>query len=266
MDRELTQYQTTNALAARQALYAFTSGPTRADFVREALNGFPEMSVLDAGCGNGTLIADVLKTHSNARLWLLDSSEGMVNEAKGRVRSTATIIGDLASARFDAFFDRIVVAHALHLADDKAAALAHLVNHLAPGGRMVVTMHSGTDFPKRREWIAWFETTFDHHSKTKRDSLHLQNFESLTKNIPGTIETRLIETRVRLTNPEPYLRYIDTERHRWEREPTNAEWSAYLEHVRADIRREITTNGSFLEPHEWGLATIQLPRKPLPNA
>ena len=258
MDRELTQYNTTDALAARQALYEFAVGPSRNERVRDALNGFDGMSLLDAGCGNGTLAEEVLRSFANVRLTLLDASEEMTRDAAARTNAAHVIVGDLASAPIAASFDRIIVAHALHLVDDKAAALAHLVGHLAPNGRMVLTMHSGTDFPKRREWIAWFETTFGNRYKAKRDSLNLQNFTSFTANLPGAIVTELVSTDVRLTSAEPYLRYVGTERHRWEREPSDAEWTAYLDHVRDDIDREIAANGAFAEAHDWGLATIQL--------
>lgn len=258
MDRELTQYNTTHALDARQALYAFAEGSTRNERVRDALDGFDGMSLLDAGCGNGTLAEEALRGFANVRLTLLDASEEMTREALARNPGARVIVGDLASAPFEGAFDRVIVAHALHLVDDKAAALAHLVRHLAPSGRMVLTMHSGTDFPKRREWIAWFESTFANRYKAKRDSLNLQNVTSFTTTLPGRVETELVSTNIRLSSPEPYLRYVDTERHRWERDPSDAEWTAYLDHVRADIDQEIASNGAFEEAHDWGLATIQL--------
>lgn len=151
------------------------------------------------------------------------------------------------------------MAHTLHLTEDKEAALANAVRHLAPHGRLVVTMHSGTDFPKRREWIAWFEATFQNRYVAKRDSLNLQNFHEFTTHIPGTIITTPVTTDIRLNTPDPCLRYLETERHRWEHDPSEAEWTAYLDHVRTDIETSISTHSAFVEQHDWGLATISLP-------
>jgi 2-polyprenyl-3-methyl-5-hydroxy-6-metoxy-1,4-benzoquinol methylase len=88
MDRKLTQYATTDALAARQGLYDFAVGPTRADHVREALDGFDGMSILDGGCGNGKLLAETQRTNTSrpgsicpsrsVRVTLLDTSEAIV--------------------------------------------------------------------------------------------------------------------------------------------------------------------------------------------
>lgn len=258
MDRELTQYNSTAALDARQALYAFVAGPSRDERVVHALNGFDGMSLLDAGCGNGTLAESIVRSYADARLTLLDASEEMTRVAAERTGAARVIVGDLATAPLDGTFDRILVAHALHLVDDKAAALAHLVSSLAPNGRMVLTMHSGTDFPRRKEWIAWFEMMFGNRYKAKRESLNLQNFSEFTAGLPGTVETALVSAEIQLTDPAPYLRYVDTERHRWEREPSDAEWTAYLDHIRADVEAEIAASEMFVEAHDWGLATIQI--------
>ncbi len=260
MDRELTQYDSTEALALRQALYSYAIGPTRGDVVRNAMDGFEGMSVLDAGCGNGKLIAEILHPFRDVTVTVLDPSEAMVTEAVRRCSSWQTIgmVTDLSTIQIGRFFDRIILGHVLHLTNDPVLAIENAIRHLQPSGRCIVTMHSGSDFPKRREWISWFERTFHNQYRAKRDTLNLQNIETFTTGLAGTFKKQLIKTEICLTDPAPYLDYISTERHRFEHEPTDEEWKLYHDHVRTDIESTIARHGVFVEQHDWGLVTIQL--------
>ncbi len=205
-------------------------------------------------------MAEILRPFRDVTVTVLDPSEAMVEEAVQRCSlwQTSGHVADISNIQLSRFFDRIVLAHILHLTNDPILAIENAIRHLRPSGRCIITMHSGTDFPKRREWISWFEQTFQNQYRAKRDSLNLQNINAFTTGLPGTFEKQLIHTEICLAEPAPYLDYIGTERHRWEHEPTDEEWNLYRDHVRTDIESTIARHGAFVEQHDWGLATIHL--------
>lgn len=96
-------------------------------------------SVLDAGCGTGGIIA----TLPNGRLVGIDISAQMVAEAKRRYADRANLsfaVGDIATLSLGETFDRILFFDVIEHVERPKEALAGMARHLAPGGRVVVTM------------------------------------------------------------------------------------------------------------------------------
>jgi len=99
----------------------------------ERLHPRPGELILDVGCGDGTLTADIAA--SGARVIGIDSSPEMVEAARRRgldVRLMAAERLDLEE-RFDAAFSNA----ALHWVRDLEGAVAGIARHLEPGGRFV---------------------------------------------------------------------------------------------------------------------------------
>ena len=99
----------------------------------ERLHPRPGELILDVGCGDGTLTADIAA--SGARVIGIDSSPEMVEAARRRgldVRLMAAERLDLKE-RFDAAFSNA----ALHWVRDLEGAVAGIARHLEPGGRFI---------------------------------------------------------------------------------------------------------------------------------
>jgi SAM-dependent methyltransferase len=115
-------------------------------------------SVLDVGCGTGELLIKARAAGHSGRLAGLDPAAGMLAVAR-REASIDWTLGDLATARFAAPFDLVVMTgHAFQvlLGDEEiAAALAAIRAVLAPGGRFVFETRN----PLRREWETWTPDT-----------------------------------------------------------------------------------------------------------
>jgi tRNA (cmo5U34)-methyltransferase len=100
--------------------------------------------VLDLGAGTGLLSAQVAAAFPDARIDLLDASEPMLREARGRLGESAGAVhvadmARLGAIRFEPPFDAIVSALAIHhLADDdKRVLMAAVRRRLRPGGVFV---------------------------------------------------------------------------------------------------------------------------------
>ena len=140
----------------------------RRALVREALAARPGERILDAGCGPGFYVAEILEqVGTDGFVVGVDLSEPMLELAKHRV-------GDAPNARFeqasaaklpfdDGGFDAVVSVQVLEYVEDVPAALSELRRVLRPGGRLViwdvdwasVSMHSRDPARMSRALQAW---------------------------------------------------------------------------------------------------------------
>lgn len=97
--------------------------------------------VLDLGCGAGEPIAAWLITEGFAYTGV-DFSEGMLGLAKARWPDGDWRVGDMRRLDLGTTFDGIVAWDSFFYLtpDEQRAALPRLADHLAPGGRMLVTV------------------------------------------------------------------------------------------------------------------------------
>jgi ubiquinone/menaquinone biosynthesis C-methylase UbiE len=111
-------------------------------------------SVLDVGCGTGSLLRQARAAGHRGRLVGLDPAAAMLNQAKTGV-DVDWILGDLGTVSFDHEFDLIVMTgHVFQVFltdDDIAAALTTVRTALATGGRYAFE----TLNPQLRPWEKW---------------------------------------------------------------------------------------------------------------
>lgn len=105
-----------------------------------------------AGIGYATPLLDRLKGGFLSRIALMPARQGVVQWPDARSNAAALIEED-ALPLPDASFDRIILAHALEVADHQRGLLREVWRVLAPGGRLIVIV------PRRRGVWAGFERT-----------------------------------------------------------------------------------------------------------
>ncbi len=132
-----------------------------------------EAPALDAGCGTGILLPDLLRRCD--RVYGVDLSPDMLRQARERAPWVSELKeGDLEALPFPAgFFLTVVCRGSLHHAASRGEAIAQVYRVLAPGGLLALTEPSD-DFPPVR-WARWvlyrFSSKFDPHDRafTRRD-------------------------------------------------------------------------------------------------
>jgi SAM-dependent methyltransferase len=112
-------------------------------------------SMLDLGCGTGSLAVEIAKTVP--RVVGVDPAPGMLDVARRRDGGTLVswVAGDAREIRLGERFDLIcMTGHAfqcLLTRDDRAAFAATLAAHLSPQGRFIFDSRN----PAREEWREW---------------------------------------------------------------------------------------------------------------
>lgn len=111
-------------------------------------------AVLDVGCGTGSLLHEARDRGHAGRLVGLDPAAGMLTQARRRP-DIDWVQGDLASARFDAEFDLVVMTgHAFQVLvtdDEVRAGLESVHRALMRGGCFAFETRN----PAARAWERW---------------------------------------------------------------------------------------------------------------
>ncbi len=256
-DAILGQYTTSDSLVARRDLYAYVTGTSLTDEMLARLDGFSGMSFLDVGCGYGADVATVLEKFPDARCIGIDQSEGMINDAKQRAPHAEFLVDNAQTFALDARFDRMLMGHALHLTTDVQATINNVLGHLAPHGRAVFVVHSLATLPKFAEWRRWLAERTGITYTSPGDACSVENDADRFVGEGRTVTVEKISAVIRLTNAEPILSYIRSQK-RWSRPLTDDELEMLLDHARKEVTNAIVTHGSFEEQSVNGIITVTL--------
>lgn len=119
----------------------------------EALAGFHLEGgerVLDVGCGDGSISAEIAARVPRGSVLGIDASASMIEAARARVARDARPnlsfeVGDARELGFRDEFDVVVSFNALHWVTDLGSALSSIHAALRPGGRVLLQLVPRTD-------------------------------------------------------------------------------------------------------------------------
>jgi SAM-dependent methyltransferase len=99
-------------------------------------------SVLDVGCGPGTLTAEIARRVHPAAVVGMDINPDMIRAAEaahppGSIPNLVFYCGDVLESHWDGEFDVVNTARMLQWIPDAAAAVRHIARAVAPGGLVV---------------------------------------------------------------------------------------------------------------------------------
>ena len=214
------------------------------------------MTFCDVGCGYGTDAKAVQERFPHATVFGIDQSQGMIDAAQLANPRGHFSVSAASCLPDNELFDRILVRHVLHLVPDAKACIDHILTRLTPGGRAVFVLHSNTSQPRFAEWIDWAREHFGVRYVSRSDDFCIETCGDVFNGEHRTIETKLITQNIRLTEAEPYVTYMSTQK-RWDRPLSEDETRQLLGHVRRSINATLTQNGSFEETTCNGLVIIQ---------
>ncbi len=127
-------------------------------------------AVLDAGCGTGILLSDLLARCES--VYGVDLSPEMLEQARARAPAARELrVGDLEALPYpDGSFTAVVMRGSLHHAASQPRALAEVSRVLAPGGQLALTEPSDDFPPVRWARAALYRRSsrFDPHDRAMR--------------------------------------------------------------------------------------------------
>src|SRR5262249_53020386 len=114
----------------------------------------PGLSVLDVGCGPGTLTAEIARRVAPGHVVGMDINAEMVGAAEAahapsRVPNLVFYTGDVRESAWNAEFDLVNAARVVQWMPDPERALARMARAARPGGLVVVLDYDHT----RAEWV-----------------------------------------------------------------------------------------------------------------
>ena len=101
-------------------------------------------SVLDVGCGDGTLLALARSARPDIAVWAgADISAAQVERNRARWTGVDFYAVDIQKTALDRTFDLVLCSEVIEHLDDQPAALRNLSAMIRPGGRLVLTCPAG---------------------------------------------------------------------------------------------------------------------------
>jgi SAM-dependent methyltransferase len=115
----------------------------------------PGMSVLDVGCGPGTLTIEIARRVDPAPVVGMDVNPGMISAAEaasppGEIANLVFYAGDIRESTWDAEFTLAAATRTLQWLPDPETAVARMADAVVPGGLVVLRDYDHT----RAEWSA----------------------------------------------------------------------------------------------------------------
>lgn len=106
-----------------------------------------DLKVLDAGCGEGHLLEQLIKKYPQHAYYGADLTEVALVKAKERCPQAQFLLADLGKIDLaDAYFDVIVCTETIEHIDDYPGVIKEFVRLLKPGGVLILT------FPNEFWW------------------------------------------------------------------------------------------------------------------
>lgn len=145
------QYTTSGNLAKRGSFLGKYGTVNWFSWLIDRMTIAENADVLDVGCGPAWLwFAQTDRLPSGMRLTLVDTSVGMIEEAKANLTSRTDLVAlskfqvaDAVALPFkDESFDVVLLLHVLYHVDDSRTALEEACRVLRPGGRVFVSTNA----------------------------------------------------------------------------------------------------------------------------
>jgi SAM-dependent methyltransferase len=233
------------------------------DWVVAQLGPQPGLTVLDVGCGPGTLHS-VLARH-DVRILGLDASAGMLREARAHAVEArlpvALMRGDAEALPLrDATCDRVLASHMLYHIPDLPRALGEMRRVLKPGGRVVLTTNASDHSSRLHDVHARVARRLGYTPTARSMARFTLDDLPLVRSAFPSAERRLSPNAFLFPTPVPVLRYyasglVDAIQ---ERAPDGSHRPELLRLFEAEVEGIVAKDGVFRVPKDAGCFVAEL--------
>jgi len=213
------QYRTEENLRIRIDTHRlFSVGPALEPAIDKALDLAPDESLLDIGTGPGDFPLRVRRSGHRGRIVGIDSSPGMIAQAKSAGVEVEFLEADAQSLPFDDnSFNAVTARHMLYHVADIPRALREAYRVLRHGGRFLAVTNISGNFAEYREALGEAASTLTGQiadilriTVPASDVFNERNGPGLIESVFGNASVRFVEAFLRFETAEPALRYFDS--------------------------------------------------------
>ena len=210
------QYQNATNISARINLHHLYAKNTQGWFpwIYEQCQIKEDMSVLELGCGNGSLWVENLSLlPDKIDIVLSDISEGMIRDVRRTIGTEdfrfSFEVCDCHRLPFaDNSFDLVIANHVLFYCDDIATACKEAYRVLKPGGRFLCSTYGGNHMKEVSDLVKEFDERITLSAEKLYERFGLENGHTLLSPHFKDIEMVLYEDGLTVTDAEPLIEYI----------------------------------------------------------
>ena len=246
-------YRDDRKLAARQAMWNYVERrpPSSLGRVLGAVQLRGDELVVDAGCGNGRDVTDLVRAGHRGPIIGIDLSPGMLHAialAPGHVHK---VVGDvMAIPVATGAADVALAMHMLYHVADIHAAARELRRIVKPGGVCLTSTNSATTMPELIEvWQQALSDAAGQPVALTRDSMarfSLENAEDYLGPVFDRVEIRHYRNRLRVPDAAAVRSYVDSTRDMYSRLlPDAAAWDDAMDRLERAVAAHIARDGVF---------------------
>lgn len=166
--------------------------------------------LLEIGCGNGKLWESNSYNLRNREIFLLDSSEGMIDDVRQKLGNEYNyIVANCQSIPFKSnYFDTIIANHMLFYLKDLKQGLSEITRVLKTNGTFYCTTYSKLHMKEISELAKNFDSRISLSDDPLPERFGLENGRQILSNYFSFIELKKYEDYLLITEAQPLIDYI----------------------------------------------------------
>lgn len=210
------QYQNASNISSRISLHSQYAQNPKGWFpwIYEQCELKPGMSVLEVGCGDGTLWQKNKKFLPNdVKITLSDISEGMLRDARRAVGGSDEcfeykVIDCQSIPVENRVFDLVIANHVLFYCEEIQKAVSEAWRVLKPGGRMICSTYGNQHMIEVSELVHGFDERIVLSADRLFERFGRENGRKILSSYFTQIEWRTYKDSLLVSDPEPLISYI----------------------------------------------------------
>ena len=257
------QYKTAANLNARWDLYKFCSPPI--DIYKKAF-GYLKLTgnekILEVGCGDGSVLLSLREEMDHqGELTGLEINNTITKptdnylSAHPRIKKIKFLIGsadNLTGFRNNSL-DVILAFFMLYHMDDIPKTLHEWSRVMGFRGKLVVSTSSQFNRPQGKGLKLKMAAMMGAKTQAKfSEPFNLENGQSRLGQVFSVTKKVECESEIRITDPEVYLRSLDSTRDMYDPLPSDKTWQLARAYAQKTIQDEINDKGYFADPVKRG--------------